>query len=73
MVFHFKKLFQSFFTSIKLYRLTSHKSLAPISVLMYQPLNGAAVNSNPPQSNTMFETAGTAYHFKLSLANHSYL
>ena len=50
------------------YRLTSQRSL-PISVAMYQPLKGAAVNSSPPQSNAMLATAGSAYHFNPNSSN----
>ena len=48
----------------------SPKSL-PISVPIYQPLNGHAVNCNPPQSNIIELTAGNAYHFKFKSANQS--
>ena len=41
-----------------LQRPLSHRSLAPISVPMYQPLNGMAVNSRPPQYNIILATAG---------------
>ena len=56
-------------TSVMLYRFTSHKSLDPISVPIYQPLNGAAGNWMPPQSNSMLATAGSAYHFSPSSLN----
>lgn len=51
----------------------SHRSREPISVTIYQPLKGAAGNSNPPTSNNMLETAGNAYHCKFSSENHGYL
>lgn len=60
-------------TSNKLYLYGSHKSLAPTSVPMYQPLKGAAGNMSPPQSNTRHATAGRAYHFKPISANHGNL
>lgn len=56
-----------------LYRCTSQKSRTPISVPMYQPLKGHAVNSRPPTSRSMLATAGSAYHFRSSSLNHSYL
>lgn len=51
----------------------SHRLRQPISVLMYQPLKGAAVNWMPPQSNIMLETAGSAYHLSPSSSNQSKL
>lgn len=56
-----------------LYRCTSQKSRTPISVPMYQPLKGHAVNSRPPTSRSMLATAGSAYHFRSNSLNHSYL
>lgn len=49
-------------TSSKFLLYVSHKLRHPISVAMYHPLNAVAVNWTPPQSNSMFETAGRAYH-----------
>ncbi|TNN35934.1 hypothetical protein EYF80_053904 [Liparis tanakae] len=49
------------------------KSLTPISVPMYQPLKGQQVNSRPPISSSMLETAGRLYHFSSRSLNHSYL
>ena len=40
---------------------------------MYHPLKGMPGNSSPPQSNSMPETAGRAYHFKPKSKNQSYL
>lgn len=45
----------------------------PISADMYQPLNGQAVNSRPPISNSILATAGNTYHFKSKSSNQSYL
>lgn len=45
----------------------------PISLLMYQPLKGAAGNSSPPISSSMLETAGSAYQRSPSSANHASL
>lgn len=56
-----------------LYRCTSQKSRTPISEPMYQPLKGHPVNSRPPTSSSMLATAGSAYHFRSSSLNHSYL
>lgn len=53
--------------------LESHRFRHPISVDIYHPLNDVAVNSIPPQSKSMFDTAGRAYHLRLSSANQSYL
>ena len=55
-------------TSIRFNLCVSRKSLDAISVPIYHPLNGHAVNSSPPQSNSRDETAGNAYHFKPSSA-----
>jgi hypothetical protein len=54
-------------------RCASHRFLQPISVLMYHPLKGAAVNSRPPQSNSMLATAGSAYQRRSSFSNQSNL
>lgn len=54
-------------------RLVSQRFRQPISVDMYHPLNAVAVNSMPPQSNSILDTAGTAYHRKLRSLNQSYL
>ena len=56
----------------RLYRILSHMSRA-ISVPMYHPLKGIAVNSMPPQSSSIMLTAGTAYHFNPSSSNHGNL
>ena len=58
-----------YLTSTILYLLASQKFLAPISVPIYQPLNGMAGNSRPPQSNAIEDTAGSAYHLRPRSAN----
>lgn len=60
-------------TSNTLYLCGSHKFLHPISELMYQPLNGHAVNWIPPQSNSIPDTAGRQYHRRPKSANQSNL
>ena len=54
------------------YRSSSPRLRLPISVPMYQPLNGAAGYWIPPISRRMSETIGTAYHCRPSSPNHSY-
>lgn len=60
-------------TSKILYLFKSQRSRQAISVTMYHPLNGHAVNWSPPQSNNILDTAGTLYHLKPSVSNHLYL
>lgn len=60
-------------TSVKFLRFGSNRFLQPISVDIYQPLNDVAVNWMPPQSNSIFDTAGNAYHLKFNSENHLYL
>lgn len=60
-------------TSNKFLRYVSHKLRHPISVAMYQPLKAVAVNWTPPQSNSMFETAGRAYQRSSIAPNQSNL
>lgn len=66
-------LLSSTLTSKTLYLCGSHKFLHPISELMYQPLNGHAVNWIPPQSNSIPDTAGRQYHRRPKSANQSNL
>lgn len=53
-----------------LYLLMSPRFRQPISVLMYQPLKGAAGNSTPPTSKSMADTAGRTYQRRPRSANH---
>lgn len=66
----YKKL-NIFPTSRILNRLLSQKFLQPTSVPMYQPLKAVPVNSRPPQSILILETAGKAYQRKPRSWNHS--
>lgn len=40
---------------------------------MYQPLKGQALNSRPPISSSILDTAGRPYHFRPRSLNHSNL
>lgn len=57
-------------TSSMLRRLVSHRFRHPISVDMYHPLKAVAVNWMPPQSNSIPDTAGSAYQRRFRSANH---